>query len=133
HGRDRRDAEPLVDLRAAGVVDARDDVADAERLARDPRGDDVGVVARGDRGEGAGVLDAGLDERVAVEAQPGDAAALEVRGQPPERLGVLVDDAHRVAVLLQRLGERDADTPRTHDHEVHDCRTYTSGRAHGRR
>ena len=58
HGGDGRDAEPLVDLGAAGVVDAGDDLLDAERLAGDPGRDDVGVVAAGDGGEGVGLLDA---------------------------------------------------------------------------
>ena len=57
---DRGYAEPFVDLGAARVVDAGDDVVDAELLARDTRGDDVGVVAAGDRRERVGVLDAGL-------------------------------------------------------------------------
>ena len=55
HGGDGGDAEPLVDLGAARVVDAGHDVLDAERLAGHPGGDDVGVVAAGDRGEGVGV------------------------------------------------------------------------------
>ena len=38
HRGHRGDAEALVDLGAARVVDARDDVLDAERLARDSRG-----------------------------------------------------------------------------------------------
>ena len=51
HGRDGGDAEPLVDLGAPGVVDPGHDLLDAEGLAGDARGDDVGVVAAGDRGE----------------------------------------------------------------------------------
>ena len=42
---DGRDAQPLVDLGAAGVVDPGDDVVDAERLAGHPGRQDVGVVA----------------------------------------------------------------------------------------
>ena len=60
HRGDGGDAEPLVDLGAAGVVDAGDDVLDAERLAGHPGREDVGVVAAGDGGEGVGVVDAGL-------------------------------------------------------------------------
>ena len=48
HGGHGRDAEPLVDLGALGVVDAGDDVLDAELLAGHPGGDDVGVVAAED-------------------------------------------------------------------------------------
>ena len=80
HGRDRRDAEPLVDLGAAGVVDPGDDLLDAEGLARDPRGDDVGVVAAGDGGEGVGAADAGLLQDRLVEAVAGDLVAVEAPG-----------------------------------------------------
>ena len=59
-GRDRRDAEALVDQRAPRVVDAGDDVLDAVGLAGDPGAQDVGVVAARHRGESPGLLDAGL-------------------------------------------------------------------------
>ncbi len=59
-GRDRRDAEPLVDERAARVVDAGDDALDAVRLACDPGAQDVGVVAVRHGREGAGLVDARL-------------------------------------------------------------------------
>ena len=75
--RDRRDAQALVDLGATGVVDPGRDPVDAERLPCDARGDDVGVVAAADGGEGVGFLDARLDQHVAVEAHPGDPATLE--------------------------------------------------------
>ena len=54
HGGDGGDAQPLVDLGAARVVDPGHHVVDAERLAGHPGGDDVGVVAAADRGEGLG-------------------------------------------------------------------------------
>ena len=80
HGGDGRDAEALVDLGALGVVDAGDDPLDAERLAGHPRGDDVGVVAGGHRGERVGPLDARPEQHVAVEAHaesrsPGEVGA----------------------------------------------------------
>ena len=53
HRGDGRDAESLVDDRPAGVVDAGDDPLDAEGLAGDPGREDVGVVAVGDRRDGA--------------------------------------------------------------------------------
>ena len=59
--RHRGDAQPLVDLGAARVVDPGHDVVDAERLAGHPGGDDVGVVAAADRGERLRLLDARLD------------------------------------------------------------------------
>src|SRR5215468_2616805 len=77
HGRDGRNAEPLIDLGAAGVVDSGGDALYAERLSRDPRGDDVRVVAAAHGGEGMSFLDAGLDQHVAVEPDARDLA-------PPE-------------------------------------------------
>src|SRR6478609_6934449 len=47
----RGDAEPLVDLGPARVVDPGHHVVDAERLAGHPGRDDVGVVAAADGGE----------------------------------------------------------------------------------
>ena len=90
--------EALVDQRAPRVVDAGDDPLDPEVLAGDAGGEDVRVVAAGDRGDGAGALDAGLDQVVAVEAEADDLLAAEVLGQAlAERVGVLVDDGDRVA------------------------------------
>ena len=84
HRGDGGDAEPLVDLGAAGVVDAGDDLLDAERLAGDTRGDDVGVVAAGDGREGVGAPDAGLLQDRLVEAVAGDLVAVEAGPEPPE-------------------------------------------------
>ena len=74
-GRDGRDAEALVDERAARVVDAGDDVLDAVGLAGDAGAQDVGVVAVRHRGESPGLVDAGLREVVAVEAEADDRRA----------------------------------------------------------
>ena len=125
--RDRRDAEPLVDLGAAGVVDPGHDLLDAERLARHPRRDDVGVVTAGDRGERVGPPDAGLLEHGLVEAVAGDAVAVEVRPEPPEGVGLAVDDRHRVVPVLQTACERRTHSAAAHDHDVH-ARTVTQSR-----
>ena len=108
HGGDGGDAEALVDLGAAGVVDAGDDVLDAVLLARDAGREDVGVVAAGDGGERVGVVDARGPQGVAVEADPRDGAPLERGAQPAERGLVLVDDGHLVAGPLDgaRRGRR---------------------------
>ena len=74
-----------------------------------------------------GVLDARLREGVAVEAEARDLVAAEVGVEPPERLGVLVDDGDGVAVVLEALGERRADAAAAHDHEVHSAARYTVG------
>ena len=118
-GGDGRDPEPLVDHRAARVVDTGDDALHAERLAGDAGRHDVGVVAAGDRGDGVGFLDARLDEDVAVEAETDDRRAAEALGEPPERLGPLVDDRDRMAVLLQQARELAAHAPAPHDDDVH--------------
>src|SRR5262245_49734525 len=94
HRGDGRDAEALVDHRPAGVVDAGHDPLDAERLPRHAGGQDVRVVAAGDRSDGLCVADPGLLQRVAVEADAHDLLAREVLVQAPERLGVLVDHGH---------------------------------------
>ncbi len=96
HGRDGRDAEPLVDLGPLRVVDAGDDVLDAEGLAGDPRGDDVGVVAAADRGERVGLLDAGLDQGLAVEADARSPAGRGSLAEAAEGERVLVDDGDGV-------------------------------------
>ena len=97
HRGDRGDAEPLVDRGPAGVVDAGHDPLDAEGLPGDPGDQDVRVVAVGDRGESAGLLDAGLHQPVAVEADAGDRLAGEALPEAVERLGPLVDDGDGVA------------------------------------
>ena len=81
---DRGDAEALVDDRPAGVVDAGHDPLDAEGLAGHPGGEDVGVVAVGDGGDGGGLADAGLLEPVAVEPDPDDLPAAEPLVEPAE-------------------------------------------------
>ena len=119
HRGDRGDAEPLVDLGAAGVVDPGHDLLDPERLAGHPRGDDVGVVAAGHRGEGVGATDAGLLQDLLVEAEAGDLVAVEVGPQPAERVGLAVDDGDGVVAVLEAARERRADAATTHDHDVH--------------
>ena len=111
--------EPLVDHRPARVVDAGDDVVDAEALPGHPGDQDVGVVAAGDRGHGAGLLDAGLDQAVAVEPDALHRPSGEVRAQAVERLGPAVDDGDGVAVLEEGDAERRSDPPAPDDHDVH--------------
>src|SRR5258708_3595819 len=65
------------------------------------------------------MFDTGLDQDVAVEADAGDPAALEARGELAERVGVLVDHGDRVVLVLQNMGDRRADAPAPHDHDVH--------------
>ena len=116
---DRRDAQPLVDLGAAGVVDAGHDVLDAERLAGDPRGDDVRVVAAADRGEGVGLLDACLEQRVAVEPNASDGLAAEVElPAGGTRRGSGRSPRPR-APLIELVSQCGPDAAAAHDHDVH--------------
>src|SRR3954470_21062633 len=119
HRRHARDAHALVDLGALLVVDAGDDVLDAERLTRDAGADDVGVVAAAHGGEGPGRGAAGVEQGLPVEAEPGDLAAGEVRAQPAEGLRVLVDHRDAVADLLEAAGDGGADAPAAHHDHVH--------------
>ena len=63
------DAEALVDLGPAGVVDAGHHPGDLVGLPGDPHGQDVGVVAAGDGGQGVGPDGPGPLEVVAVETR----------------------------------------------------------------
>ena len=53
--------------------------------------------------------------------RPGDLAAAELRAEPAERLGVLVDDRDAVADLFQPAGDGGADAAAAHHDHVHDC------------
>ena len=119
HRGDGGDAEPLVDLGAAGVVDPGDDLLDAERLAGDTRGDDVGVVAAGDGRERVGAADAGLLQDLLVEAVSGHLVAVEPGAEAPEGVGLAVDDRDGVVAVLETAGQRRADPAAAHDHDVH--------------
>ena len=119
HGGDGGDAQPFVDRGALGVVDPCNHPRNPEHLARHPRRDDVGVVARGHRGEGVGPLDSGAQQHVPVESHAQDAFAGEVGGEPVERGRVAVDDRHLVSEPGQRLGQRGADPAASHHHYPH--------------
>jgi hypothetical protein len=97
HGGHRRDAETFVDRRALGVVDAGHDTLDTERLAGQPRRDDVGVVARRDGRERSGLLDACPEQDVAVETHPQHALAGKLGGQAVKCRAIAIDHGHVVA------------------------------------
>ena len=113
--------------RALGVVDPGDHPLDAERLAGDPRGDDVRVVTAGDRGERVRLPRTGLDEHLAVEALPDDLTPAEVRAEPAERLGILVDDGDLVTEPFEARAQRRPDTAAPHDDDVHVADPSRSG------
>src|SRR6266568_4595263 len=128
-GSHRRDTEPLVDLGALRVVDPCDDPGHAEGLPGQPGGDDVGVVAAGHGGEGVRALDAGGDQDVPVEADPGDGLPGEVGAEAAERVGVLVDHRDRVATRLEHVRQGRTDPSAAHDHDVHLCASRLPNRS----
>ena len=102
---DGRDAEALVDQRPPRVVDPGDDPLDREVLVGDAGGEDVGVVAAGHGGDGAGPLDAGLDRggRGRSRSRRPSRPAKSL-GQPlAERVGVLVDRPPPCGHCVSRL------------------------------
>ena len=121
HCRHGGDAEALEDQRAAAVLDAGDHVGDLVGLVRDASAHDVRVVAIGDRGERAGVLDAGVLQRVTVVTDAGDLEPGEIGMEPPEGAGAPVDDRHAVAHLFELQGELTTDSPAAHNDHVHDA------------
>ena len=66
------------------------------------------------------LLDPGLLEVVAVEAEADDGGPGEVGGQAAERPGVLVDDGDAVVRLLEGAGQLAADPAAADDDDVHD-------------
>jgi hypothetical protein len=81
------------------------DAFDAEGLSGDARTQDVGVVAVRDGCERSCVLDPGVGEVIAVEAESDDLGAGEVVGQALEGAPVLVDDRDGVPGRFERAGE----------------------------
>ena len=97
--------EPLVDHGPARVVDAGDDVLDAEVLPGDAGDEDVGVVAVGDGGERAGLARcrprSGGRGRTRCPARCVPAKSAPSRC---ERVGPPVDDGDGVAVVGEGAG-----------------------------
>jgi hypothetical protein len=54
-----------------------------------------------------------------VEALPDDLAPAEVRAEPAEGLGILVDDRDLVPEPFQARAECGTDAPAPHHHDVH--------------
>ena len=133
HGGDGRDADPLVDGGAAGVVDAGHHPLDAEGLPGHPGHEDVRVVAVGDGGQCAGLLDAGVPQPVAVEADPDDGLAGEVLAEAVERL--LAGDRSTATVWpisSQARAETRSDPAAPDDDDVHLTTSSPPAGARGR-
>ncbi len=101
------------------IVDARHDVLDAERLARHPGDQHVGVVAVGHRGERRGLFDARLDESVPVEPDALDGLSLEIGAEPGEGFAAPIDDGDGVPGVEDGVGQRGPNPPAPDDHHVH--------------
>ena len=125
-GGDRGDAEALVDRGAARVVDAGDDVLDAEGLAGHAGDEDVGVVATGDGGDGTIGGDAGRGQNVAVEPDADHGGAREPLAETAERLEPAVDHDD----IMFRGGEAEsdlrADSATTDNDDMHAWNSYCS-------
>src|SRR3546814_18658990 len=84
-GRDRRDAEALVDAGSGRVVDASDHVLDLIGLAGGAGDHDVRVVAARDGDHCVGPLNASGDEGVSIEAPAEETGAGAVPGPITEQ------------------------------------------------
>ena len=126
HRGDRGDAQALVDRGASRIVDARNDVLDAERLAGDAGDEDVGVVATGDRGDGAVGGDAGGGEHVAVESDADHGRARERIAETSERLQLAVDHDDVMFRGGEAEGDLGADSATTDNDDMHAWNSYSS-------
>ena len=97
------DAQLHVGALVVGVVQAGDDMGHAVQAAAHFGHHEVRVVELGDGRDDVAVLHAGLHERLLVETEALHRRAVEVAPQVRERVGVLVDDAHVVAVVRQHV------------------------------
>lgn len=117
--RDRLDPESLIDLCPAGVVDPSHDLTGSVVLLRDAGADDVGVITARDGGEGLRVLDAGRFQDLAIERDADDLLPAEVRFEPFECLGILVDDGDGVSESFQIGRQFRSDSTATGNNYVH--------------
>ena len=99
---DRVDAHRGVGLGAHRVVDLGHDVRDAERLGRQLGGEDVAVVAVGEREEPVRPFRAGAPEGGLVGAVAAQRLAREAGVEPAEGIGAVVEHRDLVAELRER-------------------------------
>ena len=112
------DAQLHVRALVIGVVQARDDVRHAEQTAAHFGAHEVRVVELGDGGHDVAIFDTGFDEGFLVEAHTLHRGAVEVAPQVRERVHVLVDDAHVVAVIRQHVRQLGTDAAAADDDHV---------------
>ena len=111
--------EPLVDLRATWIVDARDDVFDRVGLTCNASRQDVRVVPATYGCECVRTLYAGVFQGLSVETDALDGQPTEIRAQLPEGMGVLVDDGDGMTLSIEIIGECGPDPAAAQDHDVH--------------
>ena len=99
---------------------------DAERLAGNAGDEDVGVVATGDRGDGAVGGDAGLGQHVAVEPDADHGRALELVTETTERLDAAVDHDDVVFRGGEVEGDLGADSATADNDDMHAWNSYSS-------
>ena len=119
HRGDGGDAEPLVDLGAAGVVDPGHDLVDpngsrATRAAMMFELSPLETAAKASARRTRPSPSTAWSNPI-----PADLVAVEIRAKASERVGVGVDDRHRVVAVLQAGGQRGAHPAASHDHDVH--------------
>ena len=130
HRRHRRDAEALVDLGAARIVDTSDNDRDAIGIPCDPGRKDVRVVPARHRHKAPCSRGPGGLEVVPVKTHADDLDAPPVRCQAPERGRILVDDADGVAPSDELLGKTGSDSAAADDDDVHSSMQHGPGHAH---
>jgi hypothetical protein len=104
HGGYRRDAEALVDLGTAGIVDASYYVLYREVLSSDASTQDVGVVTVGHCGQGIGVFGTGFDKGLTIKARTHNGRNRGFGWKTPKTPVILVNNCE--AMALTREGGR---------------------------
>ena len=119
HSGDRWNPQALVHLRAAGVINARNDVFHSVRFAGCSRRDDVGVVAAADGGEGVSSSNSCRFQGLPIKSDAANGLTLKCRTQPTKRLFILVDDGHGVTGFVESIGEQGPHASCAKNHNVH--------------
>src|SRR5580704_10208045 len=113
-----RDAQALVDLGPARIVDPGHHIGDEIRLAGDAHRHDVGVVPAGHRGQRVGSHRAGPLQVIPVETRSRDPRPIPVL-EAAEGPGVAVHNRHGVTLGREGNGQSRPDPAASHHDHVH--------------
>ena len=103
-----------------GIVQARNNVGNAEQTACHLAAHEVGIVQLGYRRHDVAFIDARLLQRLLVEAHALDGGSIEVAAQVGECVHVAIDHAHVAAVVRQHVGQlRSHAAAAHHDNVAH--------------